>query len=243
MTKVFGDVAALYDGIRFGYPAELAPALLAYRGSAFGSVVDVGAGTGKGTAALLSLGAPITCVEPDARMAEILAEKYPQVAIVKSTFEQWPPPAGGVDLLASATAWHWTDPATRNQRAFDALAPGGVLAVFHNRYENPDPEVVRAVAGVLHEIDPKVEPRPARWSYDDALASGLFVDVVEQQWCSSHLLSLEQYLQLMQTFSPFLLHSPEVQQATLDGLSEAVGRFGDTVTMNVRTMLSLARRG
>jgi SAM-dependent methyltransferase len=242
MTKVFGEVAALYDEARPGYPPELAPALLDYRGAAFGSVVDVGAGTGIGTAALLELGAPITCVEPDPRMAAVLGEKFPQVKVVAATFEQWAPPAGGVDLLASATAWHWTDPETRNQRAFDALAPGGVLAVFHNRYDYRDGEVSRALGEVLNEVDPTVEPRSPHWSYEDVRAAGLLADVQELEWHRYPELPTERYLALMQTFSPFRGHSPQVQRATLDGLGAVLERFGGAVTMDIRTMLTLARR-
>lgn len=243
MSKVFGEVAALYDDIRPGYPAELAQTLLDYRGSAFGSIVDVGAGTGKGTEALLALGAPITCVEPDPRMAAVLAAKFPQVAVVNATFEQWSAPAGGVDLLASATAWHWTDPASRNQRALDALTPGGVLAVFHNRYDYVDGEVSRALSEALIDVDPAVEPRSVHWSFEDVRASGLFSDVAEREWHRHPVLSTEQYLRLMQTFSPFRGHSPEVQRATLVALTEVLARYGDAVTMDVRTMLTLARRG
>jgi SAM-dependent methyltransferase len=242
MTKVFGEVAALYDDIRPGYPAELAPALLDYRGSAFGSIVDVGAGTGKGTEALLALGAPITCVEPDPRMAAVLAEKFPRMAVVNETFEGWTRPAGGVDLLSSATAWHWTDPATRYQRAVDALAPGGVLAIFHNYHGYRDREVELALGAVLQDVDPTVEPRPARWSFDEVLASGLFSDVTPVEWHTFLALPTQRYLLLMQTFSPFRRHTPEVQQATLDGLAEVLTRYGDAVTMDIRTMLVIGRR-
>lgn len=47
----------------------------------------------------------------------------------------------------------------------------------------------------------------------------------------------------MQTFSPFRGQSPEVQRATLVAFTEVLARYGDAVTMDVRTMLTLARRG
>src|SRR5215211_6171756 len=99
MTRVFGEVAALYDEIRPEYPAELVTSLIEYGGGEFRSVVDVGAGTGKATAALLELGAHVTCVEPDPRMAAVLGSKFPQATVVNATFEEWVPPAGGVDLV------------------------------------------------------------------------------------------------------------------------------------------------
>jgi hypothetical protein len=176
-------------------------------------------------------------------MAAVLAGKFPQVAVVNATFEEWAAPAGGIDLLASATAWHWTDPATRNQRAFDALTPGGVLAVFHNRYDYLDGGVSRALSEVLIDVDPAVEARPVHWSFEDVRAGGVFSDVTEREWHRYPTLTTGQYLRLMQTFSPFRRHSPEVQRATLAGLTEVLARYGNAVTMDVRTMLTLARRG
>ncbi|MFD6562581.1 hypothetical protein [Micromonospora profundi] len=61
---VFGGVADLYEHARPAYPAEIAEAVLAYHGSTPASVVDIGA--------------PLTCVEPDERMAAV-----------------WLPPQGG----------------------------------------------------------------------------------------------------------------------------------------------------
>ncbi|MGK5521358.1 class I SAM-dependent methyltransferase, partial [Micromonospora sp. URMC 107] len=120
MTGVFGDVADLYDDVRPDYPTALADLIGDYHGGTPAAVTEIGAGTGKGTAVLLRLGAPVTCVEPDPRMTARLTATYPQVHAVTSTFEQWQPPTGGVPLLACALAWHWLDPATRNPRAHDA---------------------------------------------------------------------------------------------------------------------------
>lgn len=55
---VFGSVADLYETARPSYPPALADVILAYCGRVPASVVDVGAGTGKGTEVLAAIGAP-----------------------------------------------------------------------------------------------------------------------------------------------------------------------------------------
>lgn len=75
MSTVFGEVAAACGQVRPGYPPEVAEAVLAYHGGVPAHVVELGAGTGKGTEVLPHVGAPITCIEPDPRMVELLAAK------------------------------------------------------------------------------------------------------------------------------------------------------------------------
>jgi trans-aconitate methyltransferase len=154
MSRVFGEVAALYDDIRPGYPAEVIDTLTAYHGGVPASVADLGAGTGKGTELLLRLGVPVIAVEPDPRMAEILALKFPAAEVVNAAFEQWSPPSGGVGLIGCATAWHWMDPATRNQRVHAALVPRGTLAILHNRHGYAEPHQFQAIDRILQAIDP-----------------------------------------------------------------------------------------
>ena len=68
MTGIFGAVASMYDDVRPGYPAEVLDAIVDFQGGPT-SVAELGAGTGKGTELLVRLGMPVTCVEPDPRMA------------------------------------------------------------------------------------------------------------------------------------------------------------------------------
>ncbi|BFU42461.1 class I SAM-dependent methyltransferase [Krasilnikovia sp. MM14-A1004] len=244
MSTVFGEVAALYDDIRPGYPGELLDAVLAYHGGAPSAVVDIGAGTGQGTAHLLRLGAPVTCVEPDARMAAVLAAKFPQVRVAAVAFEDWTPPPGGVDLLACASAWHWMDPPTRARRAHDALAPGGTLAVFHNRFEYADPASREALDEVFRAVDgPEVEPRrPPRFAYDDIVASGLFEDVRAVEWHRYPEVTTQGYLRLTQTFAPFRRRPEPEQRAVLAGLAAAIDGLGGRITMDIRTVLAIGHR-
>jgi hypothetical protein len=110
VVDIFGSVADLYETTRPGYPPALADAILAYHGGVPASVVEIG--TGKGTEVLARLVAPLTCIEPDLRMAAVRADKFPQAAIHVDAFERWSPPACGVGVVACAMAWHWLPSAT-----------------------------------------------------------------------------------------------------------------------------------
>jgi trans-aconitate methyltransferase len=237
MTGIFGEVASMYDDVRPGYPAAVLDAIVDFQGGP-ASFAELGAGTGKGTELLVRLGVPVTCVEPDPRMAAVLAGKFPQVEVVNSTFEEWVPPPGGVDVIACALAWHWLDPATRNQRTRTALAPGGALAVFAHTYGYADPGVSAAIEKVLQSVDPTVQGRAEHWVRDDVLAGGAYGRVEERVWHTYPEFSKERYLRLMQTFSPFRRHSAEDQRATLAGLDAALP---GSITLDLRTTLVLAR--
>jgi len=240
---LFGTVADLYDAARPGYPPEIADAILNHHGRTPASVVEIGAGTGKGTTVLARMGAPLTCVEPDAKMAVALAARFPEAVIHNGTFEQWSPPPGGVDVLACAMAWHWLDPGTRNARAHDALSPDGTLAVFGHRYEYADPAQATAIQAALRAIDPDVRERRADWFHDDIVAAGRFTGVRKEVFLKQLRLDKSTYLALVQTFGPFLQRSPHQQERGLNALGALLDDFGGTVVLDLRTTLVLARRG
>jgi ubiquinone/menaquinone biosynthesis C-methylase UbiE len=68
-ARSFGAVAEVYDRGRPGWPAEAIEWLL---GPEPLEVLDLGAGTGKLTAALLAAGHRVTALEPDAEMRSVL---------------------------------------------------------------------------------------------------------------------------------------------------------------------------
>jgi trans-aconitate methyltransferase len=238
---VFGSVADRYETARPGYPPELADAIAGYHGSTPTSVVEIGAGTGKGTEVLAALAAPLTCIEPDPRMATRLTGRFPRAHVLIGTFEQWRPPPGGVALLACAMAWHWLDPATRNTKARAALTAGGTLALFGHRYGYADPDQAAAIRATLDELDSTAKERPADWMYHDVMAAGEFTDVRTERFRRSLPLARDEYLALVSTFGPFLTRPPELQRRGLDALGRLVDDFGGTVTLDLLTTLTLGR--
>lgn len=239
MAKPFGEVADLYNDARPGYPAELADAIAAYAGPV-SSAVEIGAGTGKGTEVLARLGVALTCVEPDPRMAAVLAANHPHATVVVSTFEAWSPSPGGVPLLACALAWHWLDPGSRNRLAHEALAPGGVLAVFAHRYAFTNPAHHLAVVEVTRD---EIRDRGENWIEEDIVASGLWTDVHTARFVRTIELTTAQYLALQRTFSPHLRHSVQERHRIQTELAQRFDALGGIVPLELDTRLTLARKG
>ncbi|MGN9811706.1 class I SAM-dependent methyltransferase [Micromonospora sp. BQ11] len=202
----------------------------------------MGAGTGKGTDLLRRLGAPVTCLEPDPRMAALLAARHPGIRVLGTTFEQWRPPAGGVPLLAAALAWHWLDPATRNRHAHDALTPGGTLAVLGHTYGYADPEHGRALDAVFRSADPTAPRRRPDWFLHDITGSGLFADVTTTTRLRDMPFTTDRYLDLVRTFGPFRRRTPDEQTRGLTALRHTVDGFGGSLIVRLHTTLVLARR-
>jgi trans-aconitate methyltransferase len=243
MTRVFGEVAALYDDIRPGYPDDLPTTLTTYHGGVLASVADLGAGTGKGTELLLRLGVPVIAVEPDPRMAAVMARKFPAAEVVTATFEQWTPPPGGVGLIGCATAWHWLDPQTRDQRVHAALQPRGTLAILHNRHGYAEPAQKQTIDRIMQAVDPaqNIDDRPLDWARDELDRSGLFTDTEVHEWHRHPVFTRAQYLQLVHTFSNFRQHTPEDQQLVVTNLTAAIDGWGGTLRMDIHTILVLGR--
>lgn len=134
----FNAVASLYDAIRPTYPAEMIADLAREASLGRGTrVLEIGCGTGQLTQPLAERGAHVLAVELGPDMAAIARRNladFPEVHIVVDAFENWPLPDETFDLVVSATAFHWLDPAVRVAKAVEALRPGGVIAVIDTHH-------------------------------------------------------------------------------------------------------------
>lgn len=96
-------------------------------------LLDLGAGTGKLTAALPARpGAAVTAVEPDLAMLGELRARFPAADARAGSAESIPLPDGRVDAVLVGQAWHWFDPDRALPEIARVLRPGGVLAALWN---------------------------------------------------------------------------------------------------------------
>jgi SAM-dependent methyltransferase len=95
-----------------------------------GLAVDVAAGTGLFTRALIGRVSQVVAIEPDERMRTVLAERSPGVRVLAGWGEHMPLPDGCADAVFVSTAWHWLDPVLAVPEIARVLRPGGRLGVI-----------------------------------------------------------------------------------------------------------------
>ncbi|WP_420450657.1 class I SAM-dependent methyltransferase [Ilumatobacter sp.] len=140
----FGAEASAYERGRPSYPADAVTWLLA---DAPRRVVDVGAGTGKLTRALLGDGREVVAVDPDAEMLAALSSSSPEVVALVGTAESIPLEDASADLVVLGQAWHWVDPDAAAGEIARVLAPAGSLALIWNVRDESSPWVARLTEG------------------------------------------------------------------------------------------------
>jgi SAM-dependent methyltransferase len=125
----FGLAAATYDRSRPSYPAEAVEWVL---GSEPLEVLDLGAGTGLLTRALVAAGHRVTAVEPDEAMLAQLLEVTPGVEGIAAGAESIPLPDSSVDALVVGHAYHWFDVDPAHTEIARLIRGEGTFGTFWN---------------------------------------------------------------------------------------------------------------
>jgi SAM-dependent methyltransferase len=195
-SRPFELVADLYERARPEYPQEAVAWIAERLGLREGrTVLDLGAGTGKLTRALVATGAQVIAVEPGEAMLAELRRAVPAADALHGAAEAIPLPDASVDAVAIGQAFHWFRHDEALPELHRVLRPhGGVALIWNNR--DQDSPLQR---GINRLLEPFVPPERAAVGYSS------------------------QYLEQSDLFGPFERRSfAFVQNLDADGL---VGRI------------------
>ena len=128
--ELFTNKSDDYSRFRPGYPAAAVEFLKA--GTSGSSVVDIGAGTGIFTAALLRCFSEVSAVEPNADMRSEFYKQLPDISCSDGSGEATRLADNSVDLITAAQAFHWLNPDLFKKEAMRILRPGGKVAIIWN---------------------------------------------------------------------------------------------------------------
>jgi SAM-dependent methyltransferase len=210
----FAGVAAVYERARPGYPEEAARWLA---GDEPCDVVDLGAGTGKLTRALLALDHRVTAIEPLPEMLELLPATAPGAFATLGNTEVIPLPDASADVVTCAQSFHWFDHALALPEIARVLREGGRLAPVWNTRDDSEPWVKRLSELIGSEW---VGGKDASGPID---ASGLFGSVETAEFRFEQLLDRELLLDLVLSRS----YCAKLPAAGREPILEAVGRLYD----------------
>jgi len=238
---LFDGVAALYDATRQSYPLDVVHELLTTAQLAHGSrVLEVGCGTGQLTRRLAGRGLRITALDIGADMVRLARRNVAdvEVSFECASFEEFVS-TDSFDLVVSATAFHWIDPAVAFPKSVGLLRPGAWLALLTTGERHREP-----VRSALRELWIKHHPSAERWAPSEpwaiqARATGLFGEVTEVVSERPVQLSATDAVDVECTRATFLSWDLDTQQAFRRDLT-ALLQDAPTVEVVQETYLALA---
>jgi len=241
----YSPAAEAYQQVRPRYPqalidrvVEIAPL------SANSLLLEVGCGPAIATPPFAALGCRMVCVEPNLdfyHLAQQTCTSYPNVELQNCSFEEWELLPQSFDAVIAASSFHWIPPEIGYPKAAAALRPDGHLILLWNKELQPRYEVYQQLTEVYQTHAPSLhrtfEDRATQTAILDevgqmAIASGDFKDLVAGQIEVEVTYTVDQYLLLLNTYSPYLKLEAQQKQALFAGLRQALEQNGDMVQLS-----------
>ena len=230
----FGRSAAAYERGRPGYPDAAVERLVAALPGR--RVVDLAAGTGKLTRALVARGCEVVAVEPVAEMRALIE---PPAHAIEGVAEAIGLPDASADAVTVAQAFHWFDGPRALAEIHRVLRPGGALALIWNRRDLRD-ALQRRITDLL---EPHRRGAPAH--RDDAWraaieASPRFGPLREATFANEQVVDADGLADRVGSIS-FVAALEEGERSSLLADIRALAG-GGTVTLRYVVELQIARR-
>jgi SAM-dependent methyltransferase len=220
-ARSFESVAAKYERHRPGYPEEALRWATEQLGLDPGArVLDIGAGTGKLTRRLVSLGYDVVAVEPGAPMLDELRAAVPEAEAREASAESIPVRDETVDAAFAGQAYHWFDRERALPELQRVIKPGGGLVLLWNWWNERDPlqrELGELIGYAGHEPYRNEELPGEPWFRE---VGRTVVETLEES-------SPDALVGYLSTASAFLTAEPDEREESLRAVHELASRYGE----------------
>lgn len=254
----YSAVANAYNRVRPRYPQEIITRTIAIaqlHNSA--KILEIGCGPAIATIPLAELGFSMISLEPNweaSKIAKLNCATYPQVQIINTSFEEWDLIENQFDAVLAATSWHWLDPAIAYRKSAAALKAAGHLILLWNTPPQLDPATYQLVDSVYQALAPEI-PLYARHEgrethqadflkfSESIINSGYFANVKYDHSIHNVTYSVEEYLLLLSTLSPYIALAEEKRTHLFANLQEILRHHrGDYLNLSFISAFHVARK-
>lgn len=238
----YSDAALAYRWARPRYPDVLISRVLEQASLTKGSrLLEIGCGPGIATESFAAKGMSIVAVEPSAAACDLAKESCQvysaDVSIINSTFEQYDLANQRYDAVLAATCFHWLSPEIACSKPAAALKPNGSFILLWATPPQPSAEISKYLQPVyerygLSTLSEGQQRSQSYYQHNFELfaqtinESGFFSSSTVEIETYHSTYSIERYLALLSTLSPYIEIEDKIKQNLLadlgDRLSQAV---------------------
>lgn len=251
----YSEVADAYNQTRPRYPQELihrAVELAQLPQDAI--ILEIGCGPGNATVAFAQLGYSMLCLEPSLNLCQLAQQnciQFPSVEITNTSFEEWQLEVEKFHAVLAATSFHWVSPEIGYAKAADALKQDGHLILLWNMTPQPQYEVYAAFREVYQNQAPalgRYEQRETQHKQiirfgQAVIDSGLFKCLVSEEFPCEITYSIDDYLTLLSTLSPYIALEPQQRDALFAGLRAVLAKHSITsIPVSFLSALQIAQK-
>jgi SAM-dependent methyltransferase len=243
--KIWYDNAAeAYNKTRPRYPQELISRVVELTQLPKDAIIlELGCGPGIATTSFAKLGFSMVCIEPSQEACKIARQnciQYPDIEIINTTFEEWELEKEKFNAVLSATSFHWLPAEIRYSKTAAALKNNGFLILLWNVVPPlPNPEIYQ----ILHEVYQTHAPSVVqqfrhenRATTEESLknmgesvsSSGNFKNLIYEQVAWEFSYSIDDYLTLLSTLSPYIALEPDKRDSLFSDLKETLESNDET---------------
>lgn len=249
----FDTVAETYEKMRPGYPEELYKDIFQMMPlNRYCNAVEIGIGGGQATLPILKTGCNVIAVEYGKNFTELCAEKfkeYPNFSAVNMKFEDFDYEKESLDLIYSASAFHWIPEEIGYPKVFQMLKHGGVFARFSNHpYKDKGRDELDEAIQKLYAIYMPTSKRDGEYTDENAkkradIAGKYgFEDIDYKLYYRTRSFTAAEYIQLMNTYSDHTGLPDNTKNDFYSKVKDTIIDFGGQITIYDTIDLQLARK-
>jgi SAM-dependent methyltransferase len=244
LAESFATVADAYEHGRPEYAPAVVGALAAELGLGPGArVLDLAAGTGKLTRALLAGGLDVLAVEPQAPLRATLSEHVGAERVLEGFAEAIPLGEAAVDAVTVADAFHWFDHGPALAEIGRVLRPGGGLAVLSTIPDWREASWAQELGARMEQLRPE-HPNFEGPSWKDSVrAAGGWSDPREVRVTTSHAADPDAIVRYLGSVSWIAALPAEQRAETLAALAQLIDDGETPEEVRLHVVIGMTSRG
>lgn len=214
--------------------------------------VEIGIGTGQATTPILQTGCFVTAIELGDKLAAYSKNKfskYINFQIENISFEDCICESDSIDLVYSATAFHWIPEEIGYNKIFNMLKSGGAIALWWNRpFIARDDDLLHKGIQLIYskygfsKASP-IEDKQDKYNQIIATIKKYgFVDLQFKLFNQTRKFNADDYISLLKTYSDHRSLPSSVKGEFYKEIKSAIDKFGGVINVYDTIDLYLAKK-